>query len=111
MLSIGEDKVMGWIALVLLAATPLAAAELKPQTAEAFDRYIRSTEQRLDARRQFLWADESPERAARVRRAPVVEPYGSNPVTKVPGGLVHDWIGSVFLPGATLAQTLLLVRD
>jgi hypothetical protein len=29
----------------------------------------------------------------------------------VPDGLVHDWMGAVFVPGATLAQTLAAVQD
>ncbi len=57
---------MRWFALAVLAAAPLPAGELKPQTLEAFDRYIRQTEQRLDARKSFLWADESAERAQRL---------------------------------------------
>src|SRR5262245_40617783 len=99
-------------ALALLAVAPLAIADLKPQTAEAFDRYIRQAEQRLDGRKNFLWADESPVRVQKLRQGgPVVQPMGTNPVTKVPGGLVHDWVGSAFLPGVTLAQTLSLVQD
>jgi hypothetical protein len=50
---------MRWLAIVALAVSPLSAAELKPQTVEAFDRYIKQTEQRLQARKNFLWADES----------------------------------------------------
>jgi hypothetical protein len=30
---------------------------------------------------------------------------------QVPGGLIHHWIGTVFIPGATLAQTLALEED
>ena len=32
-------------------------------------------------------------------------------VLPVPNGLVHDWVGSVFIPGATLERTLAMVRD
>src|SRR5258706_11164829 len=103
---------MEWFAPAVLAAAPLAAAELKPQTLEAFDRYIRQTEERLDARKNFLWADESADRARRLRQGEsVVEPYGKNPVSNVPSGLIHDWIRSLFFPWATLSQTLALVQD
>jgi hypothetical protein len=30
---------------------------------------------------------------------------------RVPGGMIHDWTGTVFIPGATLAQTLALDED
>ncbi len=97
-------------------ALPLSAATLQPRTSEAFDRYIRETEQRLGdstgASAKFLWADESPERAARVRQgSPQVVPFGAKAVIEVPGGLIHDWVGSVFIPGATLARTLAMVQD
>src|SRR5690242_14129814 len=103
---------MRWFTLAVLGAAPLFAAELKPQTVEAFDRYIRQTEERLDARKNFLWADESAERLRRLRQGEiVVEPQGKNPLTKVPSGLLHDWVGSVWIPGATVARTLALVQD
>ena len=49
---------MRWTALAALLALPACAAELKPKTVEAFDRYIRETEQRLADSKVFLWADE-----------------------------------------------------
>jgi hypothetical protein len=103
---------MRCFALALVATAPLVAVELKPHTLEAFDRYIRQTEERLETRKSFLWAGESPDRAGRIRRGEIlVEPFGKNPLAKVPSGLIHDWIGSVFIPGATLARTLALVQD
>ena len=30
---------------------------------------------------------------------------------QVPSGLIHDWIGSVFIPGVTLEGVLALVRN
>jgi hypothetical protein len=41
----------------------------------------------------------------------VVEPFFKKPESSVPNGLIHDWIGTVFIPGATLQRTLLLVED
>jgi hypothetical protein len=87
-------------------------ADLKPDTVTAFDRYITQTEQRLDARKIFLWADESPDRARRVRAGEaVVDPAGAKPVVEISGGLIHDWVGSVFVPGVNLAATLEHVED
>ncbi|SPF50446.1 conserved hypothetical protein [Candidatus Sulfopaludibacter sp. SbA4] len=79
---------------------------------EAFERYIRQTEQRLDERKSFLWADESPDRARLVRQGQVVvEPAGAKPVVSVPDGLVHDWVGAVFIPGATIEKTIAVMAD
>jgi hypothetical protein len=102
---------MRWIAAALLVWTA-GAAELKPATSAAFDRYIRETEQRLDQHKGQLWADESPGRAARVRGGEVVvEPFHANALTPVVDGLVHDWVGAAFLPGVTVEQTLRFVQD
>jgi hypothetical protein len=103
---------MRWILAAALLALPAAAAELKPTTAAAFDRYIRETEQRLDEHKGELWADESPARAQRVRAGEiVVQPFHAKPLVNVPGGLIHDWVGSAFVPGVTVEQTLALVQD
>lgn len=88
-------------------ATPLDGAELKPETAGAFRAYIAETERRLDARREFLWCD-----MARARKGEVlVAPTGKSPEVKVPSGLVHDWVGCVFIPGTTLDAVLARVQD
>ena len=103
---------MRWIALAALLALPARAAELKPETVEAFDRYIRETEQRLADSKIFLWADENADRARRVKAGEVVvEPFRAKAVIPVPGGLVHDWVGSVFIPGATVERTLAMAQD
>ena len=100
-------------ALLLMMAAPGAfPADLKPATVEAFDRYIQKTEQRLNMRKNFLWADESAERSRRVRNGEVVvEPAGPKPISEITDGLIHDWVGSVFVPGVTLAATLEHVED
>lgn len=103
---------MRWILWAALLALPAGAADLKPATTEAFDRYIRETEQRLADGKGFLWADESADRARRVKAGEVmVEPFRTKAVTPVPSGLVHDWVGSVFIPGTTLDKTLAMVQD
>jgi len=103
---------MNWTAVAALLAFPACAAELKPKTVEAFDSYVRETEQRLAAAKVFLWADESPDRARRVKAGEVaVEPFRAKTVIPVPNGLIHDWVGSVFIPGATLERTLAMVQD
>src|ERR1035438_3389085 len=108
----GENGDMGWTAWAVLLALPAGAAELQPKTVEAFDRYIRQTEQRLADSKVFLWADESADRASRVKAGEVVvEPFTGQAVMPVPNGLVHDWVGSVFLPGVTLERALAIDRQ
>ena len=92
-----------WILAALLAA-PAVAADLKPQTLDAFDRYVRQAAQRLENRPDFIWM--SPGKGDLV-----VAPVGANPVSKIPGGLVHDWVGVVFLPGVTVDREIALAQD
>jgi hypothetical protein len=105
-------------ALVLgaLSVAGARAAELKPETVQAFERYIRETEARLEQRLHpggtFLWADEEPQRAAQVRQGQVaIENRSGRDTIAVPGGLIHEWIGAVFIPGVTLGKTLAIVQD
>ena len=109
-----ENMRLRALALLLLSggASCAFAADLKPATVAAFDRYIQQTEQRLNQRKTFLWADESPERRRRVHSGEVVvEPSGAKPLLEVTDGLIHDWVGAVFVPGVNLATTIGHVED
>ena len=93
-----------------------SAAELGPGTLEAWNAYLKQTDLRLRERvehqRPFLWMDESPERAARVRRGEVVvAPAVGSGTEEVPNGLVHDWIGVIFIPGGTLESVSAVIHD
>jgi len=104
------------VAIALSLASMATAAELKTETLEAFDRYIRGTEaqvaEQVSGKKNFLWADESRPRLEQARQGQVVaQPWNGRGAIPVPDGLIHDWIGTVFIPGATLEATLALVRD
>jgi len=78
---------------------------LKPETVKAWDGYVQTTESGLQARltgkTPFLWMDESVERWRRVRRGEIlVFPQGDNGRMSVPHGIIHHWVGAVFIPGA-----------
>jgi len=89
--------------------------ELKPETIEAFDQYIASTEAKLQPRwsgEHFLWFDDSPDIRARLLAGEVVaQPVHGNGVVTLPGGLIQDWIGAVFVPKTTLKEVLSIVQD
>jgi hypothetical protein len=112
------------LSAVSLVVTPADAADLKPQTIEAFQTYARLTQAQFDsevARRDpFLWFEGLPEsrRAvieAELRAGKVVierlETRENGKKAEVPEGIIHHWIGTVFIPGATLTQTLALEQD
>src|SRR5512143_2968232 len=98
------------VAVVVIATQPdLLWGELQPHSLRAFEDYIRKTETRIYGQireQHFLWVDGSEDRLARVRLGEVItEPFDGIPEIKIPDGLIHDWIGSIFIPGATLKDT------
>jgi hypothetical protein len=100
------------------------AAELKQKTTAAFDRYVAATEARfaneLRPGGAFLYIDglgPDQRRASydQLRQGEILveklETKAPGVSPDVPDGIVHHWVGLVFIPGATLAQTLSVVKD
>jgi hypothetical protein len=105
-------------AIVLTACAPRISrgADLQSGTLLAWDAYLKEADFQMKARaagrRTFLWMDESPARAARTRRGEVViAPVAGHGTESVPHGLVHDWIGAIFIPGATVDALQAAVHD
>jgi hypothetical protein len=111
-----------------LTVARAGATDLQPRTVEAFDRYVRVAEAQIDAqlaqRQPYLWVESLPANRrsaadAQLRAGQVViarlDATGKNasdkPVAVPGGGMIHHWIGTVFIPGATLDQTLALEED
>jgi hypothetical protein len=104
------------MAALLLAGLPDGfGVELKPRTAEAFDKYMQTAQARFDSSLRpdtFLWVDASPERKRAVSAGRILaEPTNQSGDIEIPDGLIHDWTGAVFVPGATLEQTIRMVED
>ena len=60
----------------------------------------------------FLWSGRDAKRAKQVRQGKIVaELWRGKGPDKVPAGLIHDWIGAIFMPGATVARTLACIQD
>lgn len=127
---IGQWMLATVIAGLCLSAHPTPASDLEPMTLQAFDHYIQLVEAHIDRQhtRQepFLWIDRLPLDRRRVAEDQlrtgqvVIERLDANasdgpaepskPIV-VSGGLIHHWIGTVFIPRATLAETLQLEQD
>jgi hypothetical protein len=103
-----------FIAVLLPGLT--GAATLESATLRAWDEYVDFTnarmEQRLIPGKSFLWIDEAPDRIARVRKGEIlVSPVGPQNPRRVPSGLIHDWVGAVFIPNVSLQETLAVLGD
>jgi hypothetical protein len=46
-----------------------------------------------------------------VRRGEVLAEPGGQATVEVPGGLIHHWVGTVFIPGASVGQVLGVAQD
>ena len=106
-------------ARTLVAGLP----ELHEETLRGFRDYIAKAEARNQAslrEGKFLWVDELPEQErnsdyARLKQGDVVMQRlsggddGKSAV--IPGGMIHDWRGIVFMPAAKLDQVLVVLQD
>lgn len=112
------------LAFLLCLATPRAyGAELPPETSAAYDRYIAATESRIATEikdGQFLFVDSWPQ--SRRNQAynqlrdgetfiQEVSPSENGHPIAVPHGLIHDWMGLLFIPHVSLEQTLAVLGD
>ncbi len=109
--------------IVVLLNTAASTAGLRPETLQDFNHYIKtfeqSSEQQLLIRSPYLWLDtlSAAQRTtfdAQLRRGEVVVQSVGNEdgrAIEIPGGLIHHWRGTVFIPGASLRQTLALLQD
>jgi hypothetical protein len=108
---------------VCLAGQPVEAVELKKETAAAYERYIGASDKRIKSELQngpFLFIDELPETRrveayAELRQGAVlvkqVNTLEEGHPIQVEHGLIHDWIGVLFIPNTSLSQTLAVVQD
>ena len=102
--------------LLVIPLAPLNAAVLKSETSNAWNEYVDAARshmrERVHSECQFLWTDGEPERSLKVRQGRiVVAPAAAHNPTRVPFGLIHDWIGAVFIPDVKIGDVLAFVRD
>jgi hypothetical protein len=105
-------------------AAALEPIELRANTLAALDRYVKITEARneeeLRRGTNLLWIDELPQpegaeayaalKRGEVKMKKLVILDGGKPVP-CPGGIIHHWVGVVFIPGAKLDDVLGMLED
>jgi hypothetical protein len=99
-----------------LASVSALGADLKTETIQQWEEYIKIADRRnadhLAGGRAFLTSDEIPGQSAKLRDgAIVVRPADPHTPLNAPSGLIHDWIGAAFIPNATLAEVLPILRN
>jgi hypothetical protein len=101
-----------------------APTRLRAETVSAFDRYEHLTEERNEAElkrgSRLLWIDslgepERPEAYASLKRGEVqvhqLTTLDNGKPIVCPGGMIHHWVGVVFIPGAKLDDVLGVLED
>jgi hypothetical protein len=94
----------------------VSAVRFAPASSREWEEYVDAatlrTEQRLHLGKALLWADELPDRLARLRAGEIViSPVDPQNSKRVPSGLIHNWIAAAFIPHATLKDVLNVARD
>jgi len=119
---------VGFFVVTAFAAmvAPASAGDLRlgAETAAAFERYVRLTDERNQAELKrgtgLLWIDGLPEAEKRaaydaVRRGEVrvqkLETLDNGQEVKCPGGLIHHWAGVAFIPGVSVDDVLGVLQD
>lgn len=108
-------------------ASPAPAADLKQKTTDAFNKYVAVTEARmaeeLKPGGKFLYPDhpaanpseEMQDAYNRLKNGEILierqEAVLDGKEVQVPDGMVHHWVGVMFIPGANLQKTLAVVMD
>lgn len=111
-------------ATVLAISPDVMVPQLQPKALAAFDRYVTATEARIDTelngQKPFLWLNRQlpaakADATARLNRGEVVserlETWENGKKLKADGGMIHHWIGSVLLPGVSLAKARAVVES
>lgn len=97
----------------------LAAAQPRAETLAAFENYVAQAETRIRREQSSpesflstqLVAASPGEFEDRLRRGEVLVAKRGNSPVQVPGGLIHHWLGVVFIPDATIGQLLGVLQD
>ncbi len=105
--------------ILALSAGPLSGqfpTKLQPRTVEEFEAYAKKIEQQLSARWQgqkpFLAIGDDPAERQKVLGGELlIRPaLPENPVS-IDGGLIHDWLGAVFIPNVSMEKVLSILQN
>lgn len=93
-------------ALVLAVTAPLIVAVLSDRTRAEFKPYMDKADGEMLAR-----AAAENRLAAGAGGSPVIRPWSGKGPHAISGGVIHDWIGAVFVPKASAAAAIAVLQD
>jgi hypothetical protein len=122
--SIARRLIAAVIAILFALPVPAGAADLAPKTNQAYDHYIQVTQaqisRELSQLNSYLWIDQLPPTQKQSDLEALhggglviqkIETTENGEALTAPDGLIHHWVGTIFIPGATLDKTLAFMQD
>jgi hypothetical protein len=109
---------MQYLFVLWLVTCPLCSqfeTKLEPETAKAFDARVKAVEEQLEnrwsGRAPFLSLDSLEERKRMLKGDLLIRPAEQPNPSEVPDGLIHDWVGAVYIPNTSIGKVLSVIQD
>jgi len=111
-----ENRSLAIAALIALPCHAQWTTSLKPRTVQEFQKYAKTVEEKLQNRWQgrqpFLSIDEDESsRKQALKGELVIHPAVTDNPVSISGGLIHDWVGTVYIPNAAMEKVLGILQD
>ena len=90
-------------AVLVCSLNAYSFVTLRPEATRGFDRYIESVEAAMDR--------DPATRARRQGGEVTIEPGLAPEEIKLPGAMIHDWVGAIYIPNATIQQVKAVLQD
>ncbi len=95
---------------------PQMTTRLRSETLSGFEQYVKAVETFLEKQwngsRFFLRVYENPQnRELALKGQIVAERLSGGKGTHIPGGIIHDWIGTLHIPGVRMEAVLNVLQD
>jgi hypothetical protein len=111
--------VIALIALLVVATIPAGAGSGQPSEAalKAYDGYVAKAEEQILREERSVESfvigttEVRERRELALRRGKVVVDDRGVATAEIPGGLIHHWVGTVFIQGAIVADVMAVVQD
>jgi hypothetical protein len=89
---------------------------LSPETAKAFESHVKAAEAELEKRwsghATFISLMDSPTDQKRILKGDlVIHPASKENPEDIPDGLIHDWVGAIYIPNTTVSAVLGVLQD
>ncbi len=106
-------------ALIIAGSLPLEAQlvmKLSPETVSAFEAYARQVESQLnerwDGKRNFLYIEDDQQNEQQVLQGQLfIKQMNNGKPVEIKDGLIHDWLGAVYIPDATTERVVNILED